>query len=119
VCYKHPTPLFHWSYFDAFGTTCKLYQNLCFTQKRGLAIRKGLNILRGRASFPATTSYVQLSKNTYRQIIPFEYMFCYAKRRFTPYLLIGLCPAHSLRKGYSRLNLIEKMLRVSLSIFSI
>lgn len=77
-------------------------------KKRGLAIHHGLNILRGRASFPATTSYVQLSKiHFYKNIIPCKQMFCHAKRRFTPSLLIGLHPAHSLRKEYSRLNLID------------
>jgi hypothetical protein len=45
------------------GLLVKLRESLCFTLKRGLAVWKGLNILRGKATILATTSYVQLSKN--------------------------------------------------------
>jgi len=54
----------------AFGTTCKIASKpICFTSKRGLAVLEGLNILRGKATFLATTSYVQFSRSTYRDRI--------------------------------------------------
>ena len=110
-CAKNTQPLYPMGLIVVpLGLLVKLHQSLCFTKNVAWLFQR-LEHFTWQSIFSCHNLICSVIKeHLTRNIIPCKQVFCYAKRRFTSHLLIGLRPTHSLRMGVLSPNYDRKMI---------